>query len=416
MPDGSPGIEMSDGAIVSDSGAMVTPDGKFIPADRSPIQGGIQALGGAAQAYNGYRQWQSGQQLSGAGNMIGGAYNAYAGTTGNAAGAAPWVGAGVAAANVGQQMMNTEGNTADRAANAKTEALKAGMLAVPVYGQAAYAALSGVDALTGGKGTESWSKANKKLDSFNNKIDFGLQKSIDKKLFHQSTRGVQKDHTGQLLGLSDDPAFQSYVQGMRAQNESGPPDPSKPFHGGQYGSWDEYQQAGLDANDLTGVYGNIKAYGPEWTKLTEDQRRAVTQANIDSGLYTSKKGEVEITDEAKAKANYDAAINSVLVNQAQDANAKTGVSTGTPLPPSLVNKPAPVAPGKENSVVGAASGLTLPANLDPGFAKPISKLPSSLIDTPARTSTKSPGINLDGTLVTDEQKKKGAQNRALMRR
>ena len=61
-----------------------------------------------------------------------------------------------------------------------------------------------------------------------------------------------------------------------------------------YATWEEYKGAGLDAADLTGVYGNIKTFGPEWASLTQEQRQAVTQGIIDAGLYESNKGEVEI--------------------------------------------------------------------------------------------------------------------------
>lgn len=127
----------------------------------------------------------------------------------------------------------------------------------------------------------------------------GLGKSL---LDKPSTRDIAKSHTKQLLGQStDDPAWQSYVSAIREQYNAPPPDPSKPFHGGQYGTWNEYKEAGLDPNDLTGVYGNLKTFGNEWTKLNFDQQKAVTQGIIDAGLYDSKKGEVIITDPKKAQ-------------------------------------------------------------------------------------------------------------------
>ena len=91
---------------------------------------------------------------------------------------------------------------------------------------------------------------------------------------------------------------------MRSQYNAPPPDPSKPF-AGKYASWDEYQKAGLDAADLTGVVGNLKAYGPQYAGLSFDQQKALTQKNIDAGNYSSSKGEVNINDEAKAKSFLD---------------------------------------------------------------------------------------------------------------
>lgn len=142
------------------------------------------------------------------------------------------------------------------------------------------------------------------------------------KLFdHESTRELAKRHTGELLGSSDDPNYQSYVSGMREQYNAPPPDPSKPYHGGQYATWEEYKNAGLDPTDLTGVYGNIKTFGQEWANLSEPQRVAVTKGIIDAGLYKSKKGEVEISDAAKAKEIKDNVLKGFNVGATTQAQA-----------------------------------------------------------------------------------------------
>jgi hypothetical protein len=124
----------------------------------------------------------------------------------------------------------------------------------------------------------------------------------------KSTREIARDNTKDLLKQSDNPAYQAYVQGMREQFNSAPPDPSKPF-AGKYSNFNEYKAAGLDPKDLTGVYGNIKTFGPDWANLSQDQREAVTQGLIGANLYDSKKGEVVITDPQKAKAIYAGIIN-----------------------------------------------------------------------------------------------------------
>lgn len=116
-----------------------------------------------------------------------------------------------------------------------------------------------------------------------------------------STRDIAKSNTKSLQNIGkDDANWQDYVQGMRKQYDSGPTDPTKPF-AGKYGSWDEYKRAGLEASDLTGVYGNLKTFGPDWEKLSQDQRVAVTQGLINANLYDSKKGEVDIVNETEAK-------------------------------------------------------------------------------------------------------------------
>lgn len=135
-------------------------------------------------------------------------------------------------------------------------------------------------------------------------------------LGHESTRDVAKKHTKQLRGMGEgNTAWQNYVEGMRAQHNEAAPDPSKPFHGGQYGSWEEYKNAGLDAADLTGVYGNLKTFGPDWANYSFDDRKKVTQGIIDAGLYNSKKGEVEITDMERAKQIRDQLLNNQGGNQ-----------------------------------------------------------------------------------------------------
>jgi hypothetical protein len=124
-------------------------------------------------------------------------------------------------------------------------------------------------------------------------------------LAHESTREAAAKKTKNLLGASNDPAYQAYVQGMRKQYESAP---TGPAYAGKYNTFDEYKQAGLQANDLTGVYGNIKAFGPEWATLSQADREKVTQGIINAGLYDSKKGDVVITDEEKAKAIRDSLL------------------------------------------------------------------------------------------------------------
>lgn len=121
---------------------------------------------------------------------------------------------------------------------------------------------------------------------------------------HKTTRQYATANTDDLLtAAAGDEAALGYVHAMRDQYEAPPPDPSRPFFG-KYGSFDEYKDAGLDATNLSGVYGNLSVYGPkEWAALTDEQRRAVTQKNIDSDLYYSSKGDVKISDEEIARRN-----------------------------------------------------------------------------------------------------------------
>lgn len=115
-------------------------------------------------------------------------------------------------------------------------------------------------------------------------------------LMHKTTKQVQQEHTQQLAEKApEDATWQNYLGGMRTQEVN----KDAPF-AGKYKTFDEYKKAGLQADDLTGVYGNLKTFGPEWAKLDFNKQKQVTQGLIDAGLYKSKKGEVEITDEDKA--------------------------------------------------------------------------------------------------------------------
>jgi hypothetical protein len=89
-------------------------------------------------------------------------------------------------------------------------------------------------------------------------------------LIRKTTRQYAQEKTGELQeAAGDNQQALDYVNAMRAQYNSAPEDKSKQF-AGKYGSWDEYQKAGLEASDLTGVYGNISTYSPEkWASLTQ---------------------------------------------------------------------------------------------------------------------------------------------------
>lgn len=321
MPDGTPGKLMSDGGKIGDNGKIVNPDGTSGGSVSGQALAGLQVAGGAAQIYNGYRQYQSGQKLGGAANIAGGAYMAAAGgqtlaaggTAGSLSQYAPAVGTAVAAGQIGQQMISDEGASEDRAAKSQAEAAKAAMLWIPGYGWIAYAALAALDAVTGGKGTETLVKASEAGNKLSDRFDFGLGKSIRSKVFHQSTKGVQQMHTGQLMQQSDDPVWQNYVAGMRLQKKNNQQNKDKPF-AGKYKTFDEYKKAGLQADDLTGVYGNLDAFKPDyaekagmpnWANLTFNQQKAVTQRLIDENMYSSKKGEVVIKDKEKARKIYE---------------------------------------------------------------------------------------------------------------
>jgi hypothetical protein len=140
--------------------------------------------------------------------------------------------------------------------------------------------------------------------------------------------------------------------------------------GNKYANFDAYKAAGLDAANLTGVVGNLQTYGPAWAKLTEAQRQAITQKNIDAGLYASKKGEVIITDPNVAKSNFDAVV------------PFTGTTPAAVAPPA-----APTTTNAAQAAQAAIAAGAAPAT------------PPVVVKNPIRSQTKSPGINLKGQYV-----------------
>lgn len=199
----------------------------------------------------------------------------------------------------------------------------------------------------------------------------GLGKSVF--FDHESTRDRAQKHTGELLEQGkNDPSWQQYVSGIRQQYNAPPPDPSKPFKG-QFGTWEEYKAAGLDPSDLSGVYGNLSTFGPEWAKLTEEQRQAITKGLIDADLYDAHKGEVEITDAARARQIKDQILSGkgpVLPAQMGQAAAQ-GASGKQPI--VMSGDPAKMNPaaGNPRMFQGQMKGGVMPEAVSAQSKSPI---------------------------------------------
>ncbi len=147
-------------------------------------------------------------------------------------------------------------------------------------------------------------------------------------LMHKTTKQVQQEHSQQLSELDPkNEGWQKYLGAMRNQVAN----KETPF-AGKYKTFDEYKNAGLEANDLSGVYGNLKAFGPDWSKFNTAQQAKVTQGLIDAGLYSSKKGEVVISDEEKAKQIKDAISSSEGFDKLAAAQVKPATGTGNSAP------------------------------------------------------------------------------------
>lgn len=189
------------------------------------------------------------------------------------------------------------------------------------------------DGISGGRGSKLIGKGFEYQNKFDDVMTLGVTKKIRDKMFHQDTRGVAQQHTGELAkdyqGEKDEAkkkAAMTYLQGMREQYQKGPPDPSKPF-AGKYATWEEYLKGGLEARNLTGVYGNLKLGGAEYANYTQGQREAITQANIEANNYDSEKGEVIVVDEEKWKEIRDGVLSGKLkVTLPPDPNAPAPVT------------------------------------------------------------------------------------------
>lgn len=216
---------------------------------------------------------------------------------------------------------------------------------------------------------------------------------------HKTTRQLAQEHTKSLLSQGkEDPAWQSYVSGMRQQYGAPPPDKEHPF-AGKYKTWEEYEANGLEAPDLTGVRGNLKTFGPDWAHLTEDQRIAVTQGIINAGLYKSKKGEVEITDPTQAKSIYDSVVGGSFKPELNKTNLSTGGNVkkqniNLPMPNGVMHTPmsVPQRPGYQptNAIGGAPSfGQSIANQVSPSNQRP------PMMNSPAQRPMAQPGPEAD---------------------
>lgn len=372
LTDGTPGTLMSDGSVQAEilpSGTEVTQSGEIVSTETGQVVGRVaQGAFGAYQIYDGVNQFQQGDEIGGGLGIASGAANVGAALGSQTAGA---FAAPLAIAQGGYQTFQGM-QSGGEGMRAGLTSLGAGIgtLGLPGLGTALGAAAGNAI----GYGLQG--------DGIKNDLVLGAvappllvakKLGLTDKLIRKTTRQYAQEKTKELEGVApDDQQYQDYVAGMRAQYNQAPPDPSKPF-AGKYGSWEEYKEAGLEAPDLTGVYGNIKTYGPDWAKLTQEQRIAITQANIDSGIYDSKKGDVIITNEDRARENF----NNVL-----RGSAASGAEFGAP----QVNNQAPPATVAEQPVLQSAA-VNKPAYI----ANPPAEL--------QRSQTLSPGINMQGNRI-----------------
>ncbi len=332
------GTPQPDGSVVTNdlpAGSEVTADGSIIDAQTGATIGRVvQGVGGAYQIYAGLQEFKK-DKVGGGLGIASGAANVGAALGSQTAGS---LAGPITAAKGAYDTIKGFQHGGEGTRSGFTQ-LGAGIgtMVAPGLGTAAGAALGNVI----GYGFQG--------DGVKNDVALGLVSPallLGKKTGllkpHKTTRQVAQEHTGQLLEQGkDNNNWQQYVAGMRQQFNAPPPDPSKPF-AGKYATFEDYKKGGLEAADLTGVYGNLKVYGPEWASLTPEQRQAITQANIESGIYASKKGEVEITDEQKALENKN--------------NVLKGFAVATQKPVMVNKAPAPITNATAAAQAAAQSG------------------------------------------------------------
>lgn len=392
LPDGSAGTVMSDGSVVSNSlppGTEVTDSGEIISAKTGQVVGRtVQGAMGAYQIYQGIKGWKDDKVGAGLDIASGSANVAAAAGSATAATVAGPLMAAKGAYEVGKGL-----DSGGEGLRSGTTQLGAGIgsMVLPGLGTAVGAAAG--NAIGYGLQDDGWKNdAALLLTTGGMAAPLVIARKFGFNPIRQTVRQRAQSNTQDLLKQAKgDPVAEAYVQGMRQQYNTGAPDPSKPF-AGKYASWEEYQKAGLEAPDLTGVYGNLKTYGNDWAKLTQEQRVAVTQLNINDGIYKSKKGEVEITDQEKAKKNLQAVMGGAVPTPAKPIMG--GAAGPAPLPPGTT--PQQVAATPSQGLQSINPGITPPNQT--GLLAAVPAGVSSQVQN-LRTNTRSPGIDKQGRRI-----------------
>lgn len=122
-------------------------------------------------------------------------------------------------------------------------------------------------------------------------------------LSHKGTKQVQNEAIGALSSQSNDAGYQNDL--AEAANASRLGTYLTDKNGVTHDKWEDTMASGADPNQLVNALGNLQTYGAKWSSLTPQQKLAVTQANINSGIYDPNLGVVGITDKDTAQSNLD---------------------------------------------------------------------------------------------------------------
>jgi hypothetical protein len=218
----------------------------------------------------------------------------------------------------------------------------------------------GLAGMAEGFARSHWGGTMSKLDKLDQKTN-PMSIMLNKTLFRKTTKDVQKENTAKLAAM--DPTnqdWQTTLQGYRGEDWKHSGNPDMPYDGGKYANWEDYVKGGLDAKDLTGVNGMLQTYGPDYAKLSFDQKVALTQKAIDTGQFNSKKGEVNVNDPEALKASTADMLAGFLSGKQATPTSPAKPTTGGDAIASLTN------PGKGVGGLGQV-GNGNASSVDPGI-------------------------------------------------
>lgn len=257
---------------------------------------------------------------------------------------------------------------------------------------------------------------------------------------HEHTKARSTRRYGEIAGASSDANYQSMLsQGMQ-EDVSG------------QDTWDlgdDTSKAPIDL--MTRSYGVLKTFGPQWASVDPAKRQEIVRQMVDKGLINSKQGSYLVDDPEAAQAIFNAVINGTPQGQAANVGTPNTTSTNMPVNTGSIDMRKSKSTGEAAAQgfaagqasntgpqqVGAAAGgipavpMTYPlAGLnpldpngrfmsmggamrapDPGFssgsmgmqpAAPGVVAPAVPV-VPVRTGTISPGIGLNGQVLTPQQ-------------
>lgn len=121
----------------------------------------------------------------------------------------------------------------------------------------------------------------------------GLSEVARKLFFNKSTKDRTKQRYGEIAGLSSDPTYQNAINTGRDWSLSG------------QDTWDiGDDKAAAPISGMTNSYGVLKAYGPEFASLPQEQKEAIVRELVNQDKVNSKQGEYLVDDIEGAKNIY----------------------------------------------------------------------------------------------------------------